>query len=83
MNADSVALNAEALRAQLMARDPMKRAIALHALETRVQGGAVPAALAGEASRFAARGIPYYSPDDAHYQSWVSKAVHYWERLHT
>jgi hypothetical protein len=70
------------LRQQLMAADPMQRAMALHALEIEVERAA-PArqSLSQEAARFAARGIPYYALHDPHFQDWVGKAVSYWERL--
>ena len=73
----------ESLRRQLMAADPMQRAMALHALEVEVERCAASrASLRHEAERFAARGIPYYALHDRHFQDWVGKAVSYWERLH-
>ena len=74
----------DTLRQQLMASDPMQRAMALHALEIEVERCAASsrAALRHEAERFAARGIPYYALHDRHFQDWVGKAVSYWERLH-
>jgi hypothetical protein len=71
-------VNAESLRAQLMARDPMQRMLALHALQQQAQQRA-PRML-GEVERFASRGIPFYAPQDAHYLGWVQRAVGYWER---
>ena len=76
--------DAASLRQQLMAPDPMQRAMGLHALEMEVSrcSGAARAALIHEVTRFAARGIPYYALDDRHFQHWVGRAVSYWERLH-
>ena len=37
--------------------------------------------LSQEASKFTARGIPCYALHDPHFQSWVGKAVAYWEKL--
>lgn len=84
MHQDVDITDSRSLRERLMAPDPMQRAIALHALEVEVErcscsrrGG-----LPQEASKFASRGIPYYSPNDPHFNDWVGKAVSYWERLH-
>jgi len=77
-------VTASTLRQQLMAPDPMQRAMALHALEVeaeRFQG--VRPGLRGEASRLAARGIPYYALHDPHFQDWVGKVVSCWEKLQT
>jgi hypothetical protein len=71
----------EGLRAQLMAPDPMQRVIALHAIEVDAgQGG--DGRLAGQVEAFTARGIPYYAPQDPHYQAWVERALGYWQRCH-
>lgn len=77
-------IDAASLRQQLTARDPMQRAIGLHALEVEVGrcSSGANASLSQEAARFAARGIPYYALDDRHFQHWVGRAVSYWERLH-
>jgi hypothetical protein len=80
MNAPAT-VNAEALRAQLMARDPMQRFMALHALEVEAEHGG-ESRLAGQVEAFAARGVPYYAPEDPHYQAWVGRAMALWERLH-
>ena len=72
----------DALRQQLRAPDPMQRAMALHALEVEVERSA-PRPLANEVMRFTERGIPYYALHDPHFCDWVSKAVSYWERLHS
>jgi hypothetical protein len=76
--------DAASLRQQLMAPDPMQRAMGLHALELEVSrcSGGARATLSQEAARFAARGIPYYALHDRHFQDWVGRAVSYWERLH-
>ncbi len=76
--------DSDSLREQLMAADPMQRAMGLHALEIEVElcAGSSRASLGHEAARFAARGIPYYALHDPHFQDWVGKAVSYWERLH-
>ena len=76
--------DAASLRRQLMAPDPLQRAIGLYALEVEVSrcSGGAHAALSQEAARFAARGIPYYALHDRHFQHWVGRAVSYWERLH-
>ena len=73
--------SADALRAQLMAPDPMQRFMALHALEVEAEHGGA-AKLAGQVEAFAARGVPYYAPQDPHYQAWVGRALAFWERLH-
>lgn len=70
---------AENLKARLMARDPMERFMALHTLE--VEAGH-EGRLAGQVEAFAARGVPYYAPEDPHYQAWVERALALWERLH-
>ncbi|HET9645584.1 MAG TPA: hypothetical protein VFP68_20005 [Burkholderiaceae bacterium] len=74
----------DSLRAHLMARDPMQRVVALHAIELELQQArrAEVARLADEVQRFTERGIPYYAPDTRRYRGWVSRAVSYWERLH-
>ncbi len=84
MNPQSDAADSQALRAQLMAPNPMERAIALHALEVELERNRSGhrCAIAGQAEKFAARGIPFYSPQDPHFCEWVGKAVGYWEQLH-
>lgn len=75
--------DAQTLRDELMAPQPMRRAVALHALELEVD--AAPGeqrALAHQAQAFVARGIPFYAPEDTHYRDWVGKVVSYWQRLH-
>jgi hypothetical protein len=74
-------MNAELLRAQLMAPDPMQRVMALHTLEVEAEARKA-AKLAGQVEAFAARGIPYYAPNDPHYQAWVGRALDFWQRLH-
>lgn len=74
-------MNADLLRAQLMAPDPMQRVIALHTLEVEAETRKT-AKLAGQVEAFAARGIPYYAPNDPHYQAWVGRALEFWQRLH-
>lgn len=83
MHDDDCVTDAQRLREQLMAPDPMQRAMALHALEVEVERCASSGrdTLTQEASKFAARGIPYYALHDPHFQSWVGKAVAYWEKL--
>lgn len=71
---------AQTLRAQLMAPEPIQRVHALHALELEVVEA--PHAVAEELEAFAARGIPYYAPEEPAYREWVGKAVAYWEQLH-
>jgi len=75
--------DSDTLRAQLMAPDPMQRAIALHALEVEVvrRAAASRGALAHEVEKFTARGIPFYSLHDPHFCNWVGKAVAYWQKL--
>lgn len=74
-------ISAQDLRAELMAPEAMKRVHALHALER--EADKAPAPLARETEDFAARGIPFYSPEDPYFREWVGKAVRYWEKLHT
>jgi hypothetical protein len=81
MNAPIPFASAEALREQLMAPDPMQRVMALHRLEQEAEHGKT-SRLAGQVEAFASRGIPYYAPEDPHYQAWVSRALEYWQRLH-
>lgn len=83
MDPHTTGLDAAALRAQLMAADPMQRAMALHAIELELGSarGATVRALAQEVEDFTARGIPFYAPDDGHFREWVARAVAYWERL--
>lgn len=78
---DARVTDAQRLREQLMAPDPMQRAMALHALEIEVERRAGRGTLTQEASKFTERGIPYYALHDPHFQSWVGKAVAYWEKL--
>lgn len=69
------------LHAELMAPEAMTRVRALHAVEVQADKlGST--ALSKAFNDFAARGIPFYSPQDPHYQEWVGKAVGYWEQLH-
>lgn len=84
MHQDPCVNDSKSLRRQLMAPDPMQRAIGLHALEVEVErcACATRGSLTQEVSKFAARGIPYYALHDPHFQDWVGKAVSYWERLH-
>jgi len=74
-------ITAQTLRAQLMAPEPIQRVHALHALELEL-GDARHAEVAEELEAFAARGIPYYAPEEPTYREWVGKAVSYWEKLH-
>ncbi len=84
MNELPLMLDADSLREQLMAPEPMQRARGLHALELEVEKllPSQPSALVVAAQRFAARGIPYYQRQDRHFEQWVARAVSYWERLH-
>lgn len=82
MNLETPALDAQTLQAELMAPQPMRRAMALHALEVELDHLDPKRALSQQVASFVARGIPFYSPDDAHYRDWVRKAVGYWQRLH-
>jgi len=84
MHEDACVADAQTLRRQLMAPDPMQRALALHALEVELDRCACERRghLTQEISKFTARGIPYYALNDPHFQDWVGKAVSYWERLH-
>jgi len=72
-----------ALRARLMAPHPMERAVALHELERELKLArrGPRCAIASQVEKFAARGIPFYSPQDPHFCEWVDKAVAYWEQL--
>ncbi len=72
---------AQALRAQLMAPEPIQRVNAMLALELELDES-LQGDVARELEEFAARGIPYYAPEDPHYREWVGKAVGYWEKLH-
>jgi hypothetical protein len=72
---------AQTLRDQLMAPEPIQRVQALHTLELEL-GEAPHGAVADELEAFAARGIPYYAPEEPTYREWVGKAVGYWEQLH-
>lgn len=84
MDLQTSIIDAQALRQQLMAADPLQRAHALHALERAAQRATAARSVLGvQAGRFAARGIPYYALRDPHFCRWVGKAVSYWERLHT
>lgn len=70
------------LHTELMAPEAMTRVRALHAVEVEAdKAGSTP--LSQAFTDFAARGIPFYSPQDPHYQEWVGKAVGYWEQLHS
>lgn len=69
------------LHAELMAPEAMKRVLALHAVEVEADKAGASAVVKAF-SDFAARGIPFYSPQDPHYLAWVVKAVGYWEQLH-
>lgn len=71
----------QSIRAELMAPEPIKRVYALHALEVELEAVQSPR-LAREVTDFAARGVPYYAPQDPHYCEWVGKAVTYWEQMH-
>jgi hypothetical protein len=84
MTVDARVHDSHSLRQRLTAPDPMQRALGLHALEVAVErcAGEGRGALPQQASRLAARGIPYYAPQDPHFQDWVGKVVSYWERLH-
>lgn len=82
MDVETAGLDAAALRTQLMAAEPMQRAMALHAIElelTRSHGAT--RAFAKEVENFTARGIPFYAPQDRHFCDWVARAVAYWEKL--
>ncbi len=81
MKSQASLADADVLRAQLMAPDPMQRFMALHTLEVEAEQGKL-AKLAGQVEAFAARGVPYYAPNDPHYQAWVGRAVDFWQRLH-
>lgn len=80
----SLPLNAESLRLQLMAPEPIQRARALHALECKLaQTGQNRPRWAGEAERFVSRGLPFYQPQATQYGEWVERTVTYWQRLQT
>ena len=79
---DAGVTDSQSLREQLMAPNPMQRAMALHALEVEVERHAA-GGLSSEVTRFTSRGIPYYALHDPHFQGWVGKAVQYWEKLHS
>lgn len=83
MKVETSGPDAAALRAQLMATDPMQRAMALHSIELELKRGhaASSRAFAKEVENFTARGIPFYAPQDGHFRDWVSRAVSYWEKL--
>ena len=81
MPSQALTADTEQLRDQLMAPDPMQRFMALHLLETEAEQGKA-AKLAGQVEAFAARGVPYYAPNDPHYQAWVGRALDFWRRLH-
>lgn len=83
MDLETACPDAAALRAQLMAADPMQRARALHAIELELRHAAAPASrtFAKEVENFTARGLPFYAPQDRHFREWVARAVSYWERL--
>lgn len=70
------------LHAELMAPEAMKRVLALHAVEVEADKAGASAVVVRAFNDFAARGIPFYSPQDPHYREWVGKAVGYWEQLH-
>ena len=83
MDHDSLVLDSDTLRRQLMSHLPMQRIKALHTFEVEPAAGATPehVAAASAAARFAARGIPFYSVQDTSYLAWVDKAVALWQRL--
>lgn len=68
------------LREQLLSPKATDRVHALHALEMAAEQA--DDGLSREMLTFAARGIPYYSPNDAAYRKWVDKALAYWKRAH-
>jgi hypothetical protein len=73
--------NVQVLREKLMSPTAIERVKGLRALEMALQ--AQPdAKLAPELEAYIGRGIPFYAPEDAHYRTWVNKAVAYWEILH-
>ncbi len=80
-NTATSTLDAHSLRIELMAPHPMRRAMALHALELELEAADPERALMQQVQSFVARGIPFYSPEDAHYRNWVAKVVSYWQRL--
>jgi len=83
MHLEAAVTDSDTLRQQLMAPDPMQRAIALHALELELERAAACSrlSLANEVAKFAARGIPFYALHDPHFCDWVGKAVSYWQKL--
>jgi len=83
MDLETSVIDSQTLRRQLMAPNPMQRAIALHALEVEVERCAGPSPqLGNEVAKFVSRGIPFYALNDPHYCSWVGKAASYWDKLH-
>jgi hypothetical protein len=81
MSLETPVLDAQSLRTELMAPQPMRRAMALHALELGLDHADPKRGLSQQVASFVARGIPFYSPEDAHYREWVAKVVSYWQRL--
>lgn len=71
---------AQELRVELMAPDAKKRIHALHLLEREAEHGPECKATK-ELEELAARGVPFYSPEDPSYQEWVSRAITLWERV--
>jgi hypothetical protein len=83
MNVDTSGTDATALQTQLMASDPMQRAMGLHAIELELSRRPASASrtFAREVENFTARGIPFYAPQDRHFRDWVARAVSYWQTL--
>lgn len=83
MDHDSPVLDPATLRQHLMSTLPMQRIKALHSFELEPPAGATAehVAATSAAARFAARGIPFYSSQDASYLAWVDKAVALWQRV--
>ena len=84
MHPDPRPADPDTLRAQLTDPRPMQRALALHEIELAIErcpDDTAHARAAAEAARFAARGIPFYRPDDRKFLAWAERAVTLWQRL--
>lgn len=62
------------------AASPLARQHVLHELEKLVDSHPDQRSLAQRVHSVVDRGVPYFSPDDAHYQAWARQVADLWRR---
>ncbi len=76
-----MSLNAHPVYERLTgAASPLARQHVLHELEKLVDNHPDKRSLAQRVHHVVDRGVPYFSPDDAHYLAWARQVAELWQR---